>query len=208
MSRRSTLVALALATVGVAAAADAPAPAPAPAARPTTVPSWTGNVDAYLGAKALDHDDWDPIEGQAAFGLLFDTRPRSWPISLCVHLLGSGGYDKDDTTDVKTTGSTSELQLGIKKVFGDDGGGVFRGWVAGGVAIVSAARRIDPPGAGSTKDDDSGVGGWLGGGLYWTIANHFNIGPMVELSAAKVTLFGQDIQAGGLDAGILLGYHW
>ena len=33
---------------------------------------WTGNVNALLGAKALDEEDWTPAEGQAEIGTVAD----------------------------------------------------------------------------------------------------------------------------------------
>lgn len=162
----------------------------------------TGNVNGYLGAKHLDEDDWEPVENQGAFGVLFDIRGRDWPISLAANLIGSGEVDEDGPVD--TTGSTSELQLGVKKIW--DFPGKFHLGLGGGLAIVSAAIEVDGPGP-STDDDDSGLGAWLSLDPYWTFG-HFNLGPHIAISAAEVTLFGDDKKAGGLHVGLALGYHW
>jgi len=56
--------------------------------------------------------------------------------------------------------------------------------------------------------DDSSIGIWLNGGIYWTLGEAFNLGFELAYSHAKVTVFGEDANAGGGHAGILLGYHW
>ena len=58
------------------------------------------------------------------------------------------------------------------------------------------------------SDDDNGVGIWLGGGVYWTLAGQFNIGLEAKFSTADVTLFGVDADAGGGHFGLLIGFHW
>ncbi len=202
----STVVVLAACGLATAEVAPAVAPAPVPAAEPS---SWTGNINALIGGKGLDEDEWEPAEGHAAFGIMFDARPRAWPISFVVNLIGSAGGDEDDDTDIETTASTGELQLGIKKIFGDGGDGAFRAWVAGGVSFMSASIVIDRPNQDEIDEDDSAIGGWVGGGVYWTIARHFNIGPALQFShGQEVELFGVDRQPGGVLVGLELGYHW
>ncbi len=209
MPLRTVLVAAILVAAGLANAVNAAVVVGAPAPVDTP-PSWTGNINALIGGKVLDEDDWEPVEGHAAFGLMFDTRPRSWPVALCINLIGSVGGDEDDDTDIDTVASTGELQLGIKKVFGEGGEiGPFRAWIAGGVSFMTAAIVIDRPNADEIDEDDSAIGGWAGVGCYWTIARHFNIGPAVQFSAGEeVELFGRERQPGGLLVGLNLGYHW
>ena len=60
----------------------------------------------------------------------------------------------------------------------------------------------------SVSDDDTALGLWIGGGVYWTPAEHFNIGLEAKYSNAEVTLFGVDANAGGGHFGALIGYHW
>ena len=56
--------------------------------------------------------------------------------------------------------------------------------------------------------DDDAIGFWIGGGIYWTLGEHFNIGFDLRWSKAEVTINGVDGEAGGGHAGLLLGYHW
>ena len=48
----------------------------------------------------------------------------------------------------------------------------------------------------------------LGGGVCWTLGEHFNIGLEGKYSTAYVTLFGIDADAGGGHFGMLVGFHW
>jgi hypothetical protein len=164
--------------------------------------TWTGNINGFMGAKYLDKDDWEPVENQGAIGILFDTAPRHWPVALATNLMLSGDSD-DDTVD--TDGSTVELQVGVKGIF--NLGAYTRLFVAGGPAIVTAYAKVDS-GATDDDDDDSAIGGWLSAGIYWEIAEHFNLGALVTGSAAEVTLFDDDRKAGGLFVGVMAGYHW
>jgi hypothetical protein len=164
--------------------------------------SVTGNINGYLGAKFLDEDDWSPVENQGAIGAMFDIRGRNWPISIAVNAVFSS--DEDEEGAVDSTGGTAELQLGVKKIW--DFPAKFHLAVSGGLAIVSAAVEVDT-GVAKTDDDDSAVGGWLAVDPYWTFGS-FNLGPHIALSSAEVTIFGEDIQAGGLHLGVVMGYHW
>jgi hypothetical protein len=185
-----------IATAG--AAEPAPRAAPAPAAHSEFI----FNVNAFVGGKILDHEDWDPVDGQGAFGVEFDMQHHSWPVALAVNVLGSGGRHQNDDTNVTTSGSTGELQLGVRKTW--DTPGMLRFSIAGGLDLVSAATKVETPSS-TTKDDGGGAGFWISGDIHWTIARHFNIGPQVGFSAAKVELTNRDVQAGGIFIGLLVG---
>jgi hypothetical protein len=170
--------------------------------------SLTGNVNVFLGTKALNEDDWSPAENQTEAGVELDFESPSWPVSLVLGLRGSSG--EGDFVDPllgsgSVEGKTSELSLGIKKIWAPDAH--THPFVGGGLAFVegefSAAFA-----AGSVSDSDTAVGIWLGGGVYWTLGEHFNVGLDLRLSSADVTLFSVDGAAGGAHIGVLLGYHF
>ncbi len=172
--------------------------------------SWTGNVNFTLGAKALEEDDWEPVEDHAEFGIHVDFRQDDWPVNVIIALTASGddddGYDAefDVNYDIETT--TSELRFGVKKIW--EPTTTMRPYLGIGLALINADVEMAVEGFGSADDDDSALGFWLQGGLYWTIAEHFNVGFNLGWSYAKVELFDDDKNAGGGHAGILLGYHW
>ena len=67
--------------------------------------------------------------------------------------------------------------------------------------------QIPVPGV-VVSQDDQGVGVWVNGGIFWRLGQHWNLGFDVRYSTAEVRLFDEDVDAGGLNAGLLLGYSW
>ena len=176
---------------------------------PVQAEGWTGNVNLLLGAKALDEDDWEPIHEHGQGGLLVDFRPADWPVSIAVDFLRS--RDSDSVFDpgsglfVDVRGETSELNLGVRKIW--DERPSVRPFVGGGLAHISASLRASAAGL-RVSDSDNSIGFWLNGGVYWTLGESFNLGLDLRYSQASVNLFGVSTDAGGGHAGLLLGYHW
>lgn len=164
---------------------------------------WTGNINFFLGAKVLDEDDWEPVEEQAEIGFLLDFKRKSWPVSIAVDLLGS--YAEDEVYGVDIEARTSELCFGVRKIW--DSFEHVRPFIGGGIAFIWAEIEGESWGL-SVSDDDTAPGIWIGGGVYWTLAEHFNIGLQARWSKAEVTLFDVDGEAGGGHFGFFLGYHW
>jgi opacity protein-like surface antigen len=171
--------------------------------------SWTGNVNVFLGVKNLDSDDWAPADDHGELGLLVDFKQETWPVSLAIDLLDSYG---DDTVIDPFTGAafkfeaeTRELNVGVRKIW--DQFPIIRPYVGGGLAFIKAEAKVSAFGA-SFSEDDSALGVWLNGGVYWTLFRAFNLGLELRYSKAEVTLAGVDAEAGGTHAGLLLGYHW
>jgi len=173
---------------------------------------WTGNIDFFLGAKALDEDDWEPVDEHSEVGLLLDFKQKSWPVSIAVDYLYSWDDDEESSyvpgyglVNFDADGSTSELCIGVRKIW--DNFKHVRPFFGGGIAFIWAELEVEVLGV-SVSDDDMGTGLWLGGGVYWTLPEHFNIGLQLRWSWAEVTLLDIDGEAGGGHAGLLLGYHW
>jgi hypothetical protein len=164
---------------------------------------WTGNVNFTLGSKALDKDDWEPIEDQGEFGINVDFRKKEWPVNIAIAILGSAGEGKMNGINVK--GTTSELRFGVRKIW--EPNEIMRPFLGGGVALLSAEYEGSSSGV-RVSDDDTGIGLWLNGGIYWTLSHSFNLGFELGYSTGEVTLYGVDGNAGGGHAALLLGYHW
>ena len=165
--------------------------------------AWTGNVNFFLGQKTLDEDDWGPLDKQAEFGVLVDFKQQNWPVSIALDFLGS----TDETTEFGVTveGTTSEFDVGIRKVW-EVAGSSIRPYVGGGLAFIRAELKATD--FVTVSVDDNGTGIWLNGGVYWTLGQSFNLGLDLRYSQADVTFFGVEGEAGGTHAGIILGYHW
>ncbi len=163
---------------------------------------WTGNVNFFLGQKTLDENDWAPADKQAEFGVLVDFKQSHWPVSIAIDFLGS--TDEETVSGINFEGSTSEFDIGVRKIW-EVAGSSIRPYIGGGLAFINAEfKATNFP----VSDDDNGTGIWLNGGVYWTLGQHFNLGLDLRYSQADVTLFGIDADAGGTHAGIILGYHW
>lgn len=166
---------------------------------------WTGDAKLFFGAKMLDKDDWEPVEEHAELGLMFDFGQEQWPFNIAIDVLGSVA---DDTENIygyyyDYEVETSELNLGIRKAWGD----VLRPYLGGGIAFITAKYETSALGV-KISEDDNGVGYWINGGLMLTLANTFDLGLDLRYSDADVTLLGYDVEAGGTHAGIFLGLHW
>ncbi len=190
---------------------------------------WTGNINFSLGNKMLDKDDWSieeeglnfELDTQHEAGLNIDFGKKSWPVYIALGYLNSSADDSlseeiavdDMVIPVKTKveGSTKELRLGIKKIW--EPTSTMRPYIGGGLAMINAEGKVTASAEGisaSVSDDDQAAGFYVNGGIYWTIASHFNVGVDVGYSKAKATFdkMESDMEAGGAHYGLLLGYHW
>ncbi|MCP4632169.1 MAG: hypothetical protein GY855_04530, partial [candidate division Zixibacteria bacterium] len=160
---------------------------------------WTGNAGFLVGTKQLDDDDWEPIDKHDELGIMVDFSKKKWPVSIAIDVFRSS--DEDNFLGISVEGSTSELCLGIRKTWGTDNS--IRPFLGAGLAIISAEFELE-----WLDDDDSAVGIWLGGGVYWTLNKECNLGLVVRYSDAEVTLFNVDGEAGGTHLGLIWGLHW
>ena len=167
---------------------------------------WDGNINLLLGQKSLDSDDWGDNDSQKAFGIQFDFARSEWPVHLVVDLYGAG--ETEGNGDDKVEDVTGGLHLGVRKYW-TVGSSSFTPFVGGGLALVTAESTT---GSGDDKetveDDEGGLGYWVGGGAKWVLGEHLNIGGEVRYSQAEVDLDGTELEAGGVYAGLLAGYHW
>jgi hypothetical protein len=164
----------------------------------------TGNVNAFLGMKVLDEDDWEPVEEHVEIGILFDARPINWPISIAGGLLYSEGEETE--MDIKLEGNTLEFDVGVKKIF--ENASIVRPFLAGGAAFIQAETEGSVFGIFDFGDDTDAIGLWVSGGAYLTLSEHFNLGLDIRWSKAEADWYREDIELGGFHAGLLLGYHW
>ena len=169
-----------------------------------------GNMNFFLGAKALDENDWEPIDSHSEFGIMLDFGGEEWPVNLAVDLMVSS---TEETATIPPFGSvevkaaTTELDLGVRKAFDI---GSMHPFIGGGIGFMAGAYEV----GGLFECDGSGTGGWVDAGIYWTLAESFNIGFDARSSSADVefTCTGGgsagDLNVGGTHFGLILGYHW
>ena len=165
---------------------------------------WTGNINAFMGLKTLDSNDWMPeFQEQAEGGILFDIQKREWPVCIVVESMYSMGEDVVNGIDIEV--ATTELFLGAGKTWSPNS--TIRPYVRAGINFASAEEKASS-GYITLSANESGIGYALSGGVYWTISQHFNLGLGVRYSKATIDFSGIDIEAGGTHSGLILGYHW
>ncbi|MGA1841051.1 MAG: hypothetical protein ACMUIU_10540 [bacterium] len=166
---------------------------------------WTYNLNARFGIKDLNKNDWKPVDSQIEYGITLDFRQKTWPVNIALDILHStddGVYDANNTVE----GKTLEMDLGVRKIWALK---TFRPFIGGGAALISAKYKASNKSSITKEDDDTSIGIWINGGLYWTI-KRFNIGFDLRWSKADVTFseFNVKADAGGLHYGLITGIHF
>lgn len=165
----------------------------------------SGNVNVFIGGKSLSESDWGYLDQQSEFGVQVDIKEHEWPISMALNFLGSSDVERDRNVD--TYGSTSETQLGIKKIW--EIGRATNLALGGGAAVIwgEMERRYDYPLRYKETDSETAVGPWASLGIYWNLA-WINVGLEGKWSQADMRLLGRDVDAGGAHIGFIVGYNW
>ena len=173
-----------------------------------------GHVNFFIGQKSLDGDDWEPVEDQFEFGAVMSFGQDDWPVHIAVDVLVSADeetvFDPFIGGNVKVTGATFEVAAGVRKIWKK---GRVLPYLGAGVGVISAGLEVDD-GFVSVDGEDAGFGVWAGGGVFWRLGSHFNLGLDARYSSAEVDLdFGsgivaRDVSAGGLHYGLVAGFGW
>ncbi len=155
----------------------------------------TGNVNLLLGGKFVDAD-LGFAENHFEYGVGFDFKKEGWPVSIVVEYLRSSGEESVvipffGAFDIELT--TWDFNLGVRKTFDR---GNMHPYVGGGLSIIGVELEM----LGFPAGDDTSVGGWLGGGAYWTLNERFNVGADLKYSFAG--------DGGGFHISGLAGYHF
>jgi opacity protein-like surface antigen len=172
----------------------------------------TNNINFLFGQKTLS-DDWDVVDGnftqQPEFGILCDFRGSDWPLSIAVEMIGSGkkvGH---------LLGSTYEFAVGVKKIW-EDPGTPIKPFVGIGMCSVTGKMEVkDDYDYTVISSEKTGMGYFMEGGLYFTVADSINLGALVRYSYASLTVDGDgdnneddDINGGGVHTGVFIGFNF
>ena len=169
------------------------------AGSPVLADDYDGNVRVAFGQKRLDND-WSILDRQNEIAMIFDMKQSSWPVSIAFDVFFSG---EDKNIQGTEKGSTSEQHLGVRKIWTINDS-KFHPYLGAGIAFIQADYEV----VGSEKDDDGGVGAWIGAGVDWHLSPKISLGVDIRYSQADVTIFDNDIDAGGLHTLMTLGYRW
>ena len=164
-----------------------------------------GHVNFLLGSKVLNKNDWAPADNQLAAGMEASWGGEDWPVLIATDLMGSRKSKSQAGSDYKS--STGEMDLGVRKVWNSGSQRRVHPYIGGGIAFGSGTAEVTSGGV-TTKSDDTGVGAWLGGGIFWRLGSRFNLGMSLRGSSAKVSIAGVDANAGGGTFGLTLGWGW
>lgn len=179
---------------------------------PLQAAGMTGNINAFLGAKGLDSDDW-MADAHSEGGVLLDFGGEGWPFLIAVDMLGSrGDYDgyvyfpkRNSINYYQEDVRTRELNLGVRHYW--DGPGNMHPYLGGGLAFIHLDAEAKIDGTKTLDESGDGSGLWLGGGIQWRF-DQFNLGFSVRASSAEVSLDSGNYQGGGGHTALILGYHW
>ena len=165
--------------------------------------AWTGNFNFSLGSGEWEHE--------TKYGIEIDFKNQSWPISIAIDLLRSVNETVEYSwwnwryMDVEYT--VSEFNIGARQIWSQYRN--IRPFFGSGLTFINVERKV----SGwdywnrSSIEDKFGIGYWMGGGIYWKIGNHFNIGLEGKYSSAYVD-FDESYYETSEYFGILFGYHW
>lgn len=171
----------------------------------------SNNINFFFGQKSLS-EDWDTLYGnyreQPEFGILCDFRGQDWPLSIAVELLGSAKEEDD------LTGSTAEFAIGVKKIW-EDPGTPIRPFVGIGLSSITGKFEENFSNGSSLSSEETGMGYFMEGGVYFTINESVNLGAMVRYCYANASVDqdndgdeDDDLDLGGTHAGIFVGFHF
>ena len=186
------------------------------------------NLNFVLGKKYLDSDDWPVGDDQGSLSFLSTFGPRSWPVQVAIDVLGSGAAERSfeivrpgvEIRGDEVNQSTLEFDAGVRKIWRV---GRARPFVGGGLAVIWGRQdRVEfllPPGNFTgdeliprppliISEEDEAPGAWLDGGIFWRLGKRFNIGLEARFSRAELSFAGRDVQAGGFNLGLILGWGW
>ena len=164
----------------------------------------SGHISGLIGLKTMDSNDWPDLYNHFSMGITFDIKKDSWPVSFVLDIADTGDKHKHD--GMEDLGHTTELHFGIRKIFINQNSRI-QPYVGGGVSSIYAEQEFEVNNV-STEEDDSTVGIWLGAGMYYEMNPKFVLGLDVRYSDGEVTLFDEDLNAGGLYTGVTGGYQF
>jgi hypothetical protein len=160
------------------------------------------DLNLYLGMEQLDSSDWAPNDRMTKIGADITFVPSYFLSDLVASLFYSTDTGTKDGLDVKTT--LIEAQLGLKKNYVIDSYPEIIPSVSGGLALATYTTDFES----ATDGSGTGIGVFAGAGVVYTFNELLNLG--VDIRGSYIPVFDGDeyVNAGGITAGLLLGYRW
>jgi hypothetical protein len=171
---------------------------------------YNGNLNLFVGRKWMTNSQWHPVEEQPAIGLslAFGEERISVHFAVDAYFAKQEDGNPNPAVDSRVRGQSSEFAVGVRKLWGQ---GATRPFLGGGATIITISQDFDGP-SGPVSFDDRAYGAWIEAGIFWRLAGHLNLGLQARYSKADAKLgpvFDPvDVDAGGFQAGLLIGYGW
>jgi hypothetical protein len=166
------------------------------------------HVSYIFGYKRLEKK-WHPGENQIDFGIVdFDYRRAHWPISLAAELSLSYTSYKPNLPGFKGNfAGTYEFNTGARKIW--ERWDRIQPFVGGGFSILGGSTTSQIGGTIYVQESHNArPGAWGEAGSYWLVGRKWHTGFRAEYSDGTITLFGQQLNAGGVHVMALLGRRW
>jgi hypothetical protein len=171
---------------------------------------YVGNLNLFVGQMWLNQGDWSPVDQQREVGLMLAFAEERAPIhfSLDAFLTKDEATDANPAVDSRVGGSSTEIAIGVRKVWGQN---ATRPHLGAGAVVMQVREERDGP-SGAVNNGDRGYGAWIDAGVTWRIASHLNLGFEARYSVSTVDLGTasdfREITAGGIQLGLLIGFGW
>lgn len=192
--------------VVVSAPKTSPAPSPTPRPRLPVFDAGRDRSDPWIelhlagGTKRMSEDDWGELSSHGTFGFLTSLGKGTWPVQVAADVILS--RDRYQNDGLSFTGATTEVATGVRKTIGSE---AFRPYLGGGLCYVTASSEVRGGGLeGSTGGVGVGLWGSVGGFLH--LGTNFGAGVHLRFTSASVRMEDEPIAAGGLHAGVTLGF--
>lgn len=155
------------------------------------------NSRLMIGSVNLE-SDWGVHDEQKVIGFINDYRRTNWPLAIALDLFGAG--NEDDSTGTKTEAYTSAIHVGGRWQWQPEDHW-FQPYVGAGLAFTYGELK-------PAKRDNDDTGYWLGVGADFALAQRLTLGADLRYSHSQIELAGRELNPGGIQFGLSLGYRW
>lgn len=177
---------------------------------PTMADEWNSNINFAFGYKNINDPYFDGADDHFQGGIMLDFSYTDWPVHLVLDRLRSTHTGVVTTVvtfaTIRVEMTTEEYDIGVRKIWQPSQR--TRPYIGGGLALLEVEYSEKLPFTDKQSDTAEGTGYWYGGGIYFTLARHFNLGLDIRHSSVDVTLLGRSVDAGGTSTSLILGIHW
>lgn len=165
-----------------------------------------GNINVLLGQRTMLDDDWDDfdVQDQGLIGLNVDLQLPALP---GIEFGFMTSREEGDTATSEADVTLTDLFVGVNKTWNFPATPVHP-FIGGGLTVRTIETDFELF-ASEFEDDDNDLALYLHGGVFWTIAEHFNIGVDVRvIVGGEMELFDDDVNANSYVTSLILGYSF